>query len=410
MSFKRLSPLLILLLLAGCYQQVPDAFEPVNSLSVAAATQEVTAEAQAATEEASPTVEIVEASPEATEDMMPFMPTETPTEDVMPFMPTETPTEDVMPFMPTETPTETPTEDPLAATLTIQALFPSATPTEAVVIIVPPSETPTPDPFAFPTNTLEALFGAFTATPSPTPTLTPSETPTPDPFAFPTNTLEALFGAFTATPSPTPTVVVVEVVISATPLGPVQATATLPAGQVQTAVITPRPPIQMAFPSLTPDINRGDGTFGGVSGTATGTQVVGSTAQPVEDERCFYVVRGGDTLFRISQNNNVRLADLLALNSLNDRSIIQPGQRLRLPIEGCTEASASTPAPSPAPLVTSTSLPVGTSSYTVQSGDTLAQIARRFNTTIEAIVQANALADPNRLSVGQTLIIPSGGS
>ncbi|MDW8171640.1 MAG: LysM peptidoglycan-binding domain-containing protein [Anaerolineae bacterium] len=420
MSFKRLFPLLILLVLAGCYQEVPDAFEPV-SLSVAQAIDQTPTEEQPLQEEPSPTVEAVVVDPAVTE---------TPTEDFMPFMPTETPIED---FAATLTAqafsffiTETPTEDFLA-TLTAQAAFfmPTATPTEVVIIIVPATDpflatvtaqalfqaftaTPTPDPFALPTNTPEPLFGAFTETP------TSTATPTPDPFALPTNTPEPLFGAFTETPSPTPTVVVMEIIVTSTPFGtpfsPVQATPTLVGGEAQVSVITPRPPIQMLIPSLTPDINRGDGTFGTIGTTVPLPGQPTFTPVPAtEDERCFYVVRSGDTLFRISQNNNVRLNDLLAANGLNDRSIIQPGQRLRLPIQGCTQTGANLPAPSPAPLVTSTSLPVGTTSYTVQSGDTLAQIARRFNTTIEAIVQANALANPNRLSVGQTLIIPTGG-
>lgn len=44
--------------------------------------------------------------------------------------------------------------------------------------------------------------------------------------------------------------------------------------------------------------------------------------------------------------------------------------------------------------------------YQVQAGDTLGALARRFEVTIDEIVQANDLSDPNRLDVGQTLLIP----
>lgn len=47
-------------------------------------------------------------------------------------------------------------------------------------------------------------------------------------------------------------------------------------------------------------------------------------------------------------------------------------------------------------------------SYTVQPGDTLARISARFNVSIEAIVQANQIKDPNAIRVGQVLIIPDG--
>lgn len=47
--------------------------------------------------------------------------------------------------------------------------------------------------------------------------------------------------------------------------------------------------------------------------------------------------------------------------------------------------------------------------YTVQSGDTLFLIARRFGTTVERIAQANNITNPDVISVGQVLIIPEGG-
>jgi LysM repeat protein len=44
--------------------------------------------------------------------------------------------------------------------------------------------------------------------------------------------------------------------------------------------------------------------------------------------------------------------------------------------------------------------------YTVQAGDTLGKIATRFDLSVEELIQANELSDPNRLDVGQILIIP----
>ncbi|HZD56169.1 MAG TPA: LysM peptidoglycan-binding domain-containing protein [Anaerolineales bacterium] len=44
--------------------------------------------------------------------------------------------------------------------------------------------------------------------------------------------------------------------------------------------------------------------------------------------------------------------------------------------------------------------------YTVQAGDTLGKIATRFDLSVEELIQANELDDPNRLDVGQVLIIP----
>lgn len=44
--------------------------------------------------------------------------------------------------------------------------------------------------------------------------------------------------------------------------------------------------------------------------------------------------------------------------------------------------------------------------YTVRPGDTLWKIAQSFNTTLNAIIAANNLPDPNRIHPGQTIIIP----
>ncbi len=46
--------------------------------------------------------------------------------------------------------------------------------------------------------------------------------------------------------------------------------------------------------------------------------------------------------------------------------------------------------------------------YTVQTGDTLAVIARKNNAKLQDIINANKIADPTRIRVGQTLFIPQG--
>lgn len=45
--------------------------------------------------------------------------------------------------------------------------------------------------------------------------------------------------------------------------------------------------------------------------------------------------------------------------------------------------------------------------YTVASGETLGSIARKFNTSVEALQGINNLPDRNVLSVGQKLVIPT---
>jgi murein DD-endopeptidase MepM/ murein hydrolase activator NlpD len=51
--------------------------------------------------------------------------------------------------------------------------------------------------------------------------------------------------------------------------------------------------------------------------------------------------------------------------------------------------------------------PTGITIHVVQRDETLSEIALRYGTTIEAIVTANSLLNPNNLQVGQRLVIPS---
>jgi LysM repeat protein len=48
--------------------------------------------------------------------------------------------------------------------------------------------------------------------------------------------------------------------------------------------------------------------------------------------------------------------------------------------------------------------------YVVSKGDTLYSVARRYGTTVSAIVQANGLRNSNRIYVGQRLVVPASGS
>jgi LysM repeat protein len=58
--------------------------------------------------------------------------------------------------------------------------------------------------------------------------------------------------------------------------------------------------------------------------------------------------------------------------------------------------SVTTPIPSPTPFT-----------YTVKSGDTMGQLAQKFNVTLYALMTSNPSVDPNSMSIGQTLKIPS---
>jgi len=81
-------------------------------------------------------------------------------------------------------------------------------------------------------------------------------------------------------------------------------------------------------------------------------------------------------------------------------------------------AMASTPnavvASAPAARASASSAPAAISTsgvrYTVRAGDTLSALAQRHSTSVDALVAANHIADPNLILVGQVLMIPGSGT
>jgi len=111
-----------------------------------------------------------------------------------------------------------------------------------------------------------------------------------------------------------------------------------------------------------------------------------------------YVVQSNDTLWDIARSFSVTVDALCAANGMSARSVIQPGQRLRLPDGTSTGSSRSSRA--------STGW---SGSYTVRSGDTLSAIASRHGVSVKALRRANGLSS-SRIYPGNTLTVPGTGS
>lgn len=116
-----------------------------------------------------------------------------------------------------------------------------------------------------------------------------------------------------------------------------------------------------------------------------------------------YTVQAGNTLGGIATRFHTSWQKLATLNHLANPNIIDVGEVLNLSNNTVT-AGAMQPAK-----VTKTA-PVMGGRYTVQSGDTLGSIAARFHTTWQTLAALNHLANPNRISVGEVLIVPESHS
>lgn len=96
-----------------------------------------------------------------------------------------------------------------------------------------------------------------------------------------------------------------------------------------------------------------------------------------------YTVGAGDTLYDIALAFNVSVDDLIAFNDL-DGSVIRPGQVLRI-----TRSAGAEPL-----------------KVTVQPGDSLWKIARAYDLDVHAVAQANGIDAGTVINPGVELVIP----
>ncbi|SDN45522.1 LysM peptidoglycan-binding domain-containing protein [Bacillus sp. OK048] len=97
-----------------------------------------------------------------------------------------------------------------------------------------------------------------------------------------------------------------------------------------------------------------------------------------------HVVGTGENLWAISNQYGVPIQTIVELNSLPSANVLVPGLALYLP---------------------DNQLPIR--SYQIKPGDQIWQLAQQFNTGISTILGANPGIEPNRLSIGQMINIPS---
>ena len=123
-------------------------------------------------------------------------------------------------------------------------------------------------------------------------------------------------------------------------------------------------------------------------------------AAPASAQGGQHVVQRGENLFRIALRYGVTVDAMARANGLADPNQIYVGQALVIP--GAEQAPAvqdTGAAPAPAPV---TSAPVY---HIVQRGETLNTIARQYGVGWQEIATLNNLANPNRILVGQQLVV-----
>ncbi len=97
-----------------------------------------------------------------------------------------------------------------------------------------------------------------------------------------------------------------------------------------------------------------------------------------------YTVDRGDTLSAIAADQGVSLADLIEANDLSNPDLIYPGQVLVIPGKGGNKDVV----------------------HVVTRGETLNRIAESYGTTGRLLAEANGLANPDLIRIGQKITVP----
>jgi LysM repeat protein len=107
-----------------------------------------------------------------------------------------------------------------------------------------------------------------------------------------------------------------------------------------------------------------------------------------------WTVHAGDTLSRIASVWGVTVSALASVNGIPNANLISVGELIHKP-----GSSGAAPAPVDSGQI-----------YVVRSGDTLSGIAISHGTSVPVLVSLNHIANPDRISIGQAIVMPERAS
>lgn len=121
--------------------------------------------------------------------------------------------------------------------------------------------------------------------------------------------------------------------------------------------------------------------LGDLNSLSTETEI----SEKPRDQIIEYEIQGGETVSSIAQKFDITVDTIKWANNLEDVSSIKPGQKIKI-------------------------LPVSGVAHTVQRGDTVYTIAKKYDTNPQAIVDFpfNDIGENLGIRIGQVLIVPDG--
>lgn len=147
---------------------------------------------------------------------------------------------------------------------------------------------------------------------------------------------------------------------------------------------------------------------------------------PEKEEKKVYIVKSGDNLTRIAQQYQIDIEQLAKINNISSQSQLNIGQRLIVPINNNVENNSTKSSSNKSSANKNTSVATKKTSttaknnantarrtteerYRVQYGDTLSNIAKQYNVSINQLALANNMEINDTLFFGQLLTIPKQG-
>lgn len=105
--------------------------------------------------------------------------------------------------------------------------------------------------------------------------------------------------------------------------------------------------------------------------------------ETIPGDYLIYTIKKGDNLYSIAKNYNISLEELINFNQQGS-TLLHIGEQLLIPINNQTNNNIQ---------------------YVIKPGDTLYNIAKRYNTNVDEIKRINNL-NTNMLKIGETILIP----
>ncbi len=126
---------------------------------------------------------------------------------------------------------------------------------------------------------------------------------------------------------------------------------------------------------------------------------INSTGQMTTDyntNTIYYTVQKGNTLGSIAEEYGTTAQEIANINGITNINLIYPGERLRIHTNSTVNGSEDRQ--------------MNEIVYTVDAGNTLSQIARAYNVTVESLVELNNITNPNLIYPGEKIRIKESDS